>query len=296
MLALLPLALAVDPVRAERGALASMGEVIDGATVTTVVSHPEFERYTLQKGNAEFVVELTMADPVHAGLCTAGGLSIFPRPDLVTGELAQVDVAPWCTRLDEAARSEKIGRIAVAGGDTLVAPPAADGRALPWALGAAAILAMGLAAWRARSAWREALLAGLGALAVRLLCVEPGAFNGAGAQFEKILLAWGELRGSPYGPGYAVASLPATLILGDTPAAVFTSNLVYSCVTVVFLYVLVAREAASRWAGAAAALSLSLAAPALLLSRSEAMHVPGVAMAVLACLLAAEGRRAGGLG
>ncbi|MBM4392950.1 MAG: hypothetical protein FJ090_17630, partial [Deltaproteobacteria bacterium] len=65
MLALLPLALAVDPARAERGTLAAMGEMVDGATVTTVVTHPEFERYTLHKGNAEYLVELTMADPLH---------------------------------------------------------------------------------------------------------------------------------------------------------------------------------------------------------------------------------------
>ncbi len=296
MIALFPLALAVDPVLAERGALAAVGEVVDGATVATVTTHPEFERYTLEKGGGTLVVELTLADPVHSGLCAKDGLALFPRPDLVSGELADIDLAAWCARLGDVASSKQIARIAATPGAPLAATPGPESSTLPWALGLAAILVIGLATWSARSAWRGALLAGLGALAVRLACVEPGTFNGAGAQFEKLLLAWGELRGSPYGPGYAVASLPMRLALADTPDAIFTSNLIYSCITVVFLYVLVLRETSSRWAGAGAAVSLALATPALLLSRSEAMHVPGVAMAVLACLLAAEARRAEKLG
>ncbi len=296
MIALFPLALAADPVTAEQGALAAVGDTIDGATVSSVITHPDFERYTLDKEGATLVVELTLADPVHTGLCAAGGLALFPRPDLVGGELASVDAGAWCARLDDVAGSRKIGRIADSPGAPMLPQPAAESRTLRWALGLAATFGLALGFWAMRAAWRGAVLAGLGALAVRLLAVEPGTFNGAGAQFEKLLLAWGELRGSPYGPGYALASLPSTMILGDTSFAIFTSNLVYSCITVVFVYVLVARESASRWAAGAAALSLSLATPALLLSRSESMHVPGVAMAVLACLLAAETRRAERLG
>ncbi len=296
---------AADPVEVRQGLLAAVGDTLSSTVVTGILRHPEYERYTMRSGDgAAMVAELTLYDGVHQGVCEAGGLVIFPRPELVEGALAPVDLMPWCAALPAAASSGLLGRsgvvLAAAPPEVALPGPVVGDASAPWvsvpdavlvpALRTCGWVAVGVGAWLLRGRALGLLLAAAVALVLRRLAIAPGLFNGAGASFEKLLLALGERGGGPYGPGFAVAMEPGVAILGATPAAVFSTNLGYACATVGLGYALVARETRSRLAGWSAALALALSPPALVLSRSEAMHVSGVFFAVLAVFLAAHSR------
>lgn len=288
MLAFIPVVLAASPVEVDAGLLARVGDHVDGAAVVAVLQHPEFERYTLERDGASLVVELALADPVHAGLCAERGLALYPRPELVTGALAGIDVASWCARLGAAAEAGRIARVAgrpVAGVATpgpLPGSRAEDARPVQ---ALAVVAAACVVAMFARLP--AALGAVMLALVVRLWAVAPGTFNGAGAQFEKLLIALGQMRGAPYGPGYAgIVGCIATDV-----SSVFTINLVLSSITVGIGYMLIHGETGSRWAAWTGALALAVAPPALALSRSEAMHVLAVAAGLAAVALASASRR-----
>lgn len=301
--ACLALVWAVEPVPIDAGLVAHVEDSVGTAVVRRIESHPEYQRYWLEdpEGKA-FVAELTWADGVHHGLCEAHGLVLFPRPELVEGDLAAVTVQSWCDVL-AATKPENVTLVARGHQGPLdpASAPAPSGPTAPrWLtelVAASGLLAAVAFLWTIRREGGKLLAIFVAAAAFRLGTSDAVLWNGGGAAYEKLLLAWGEMRGAPYGGGYTVWMAPAVRLMGGTFAAIAWSNLIYSALTVVAMVRLAMLETprigslAERrrlpWFMAIAAGALPVW---VFLSQSELMHVSGVFFAVTAVVLAAETR------
>ena len=298
-------ALATEPVEIDHGLLANVGAALGSATVVRIEAHPEYERYwLLDESGRSFAAELTRTDGVHQGLCEAQGLVLFPRPELVHGELAPITVEPWCATLAQLTpgqakfvdRKSELAHAARWNGFDSPALIALTSGSWQWASACGAI-ALAALVWTVRKDLSRfaAVVGAAGAL--RMGLADPQIWNGSGAAYEKLLLAWGQMRGAPYGSGFESWMAPAVHLLGANFAAVSVTNLCFSSLTVGLMYRLAVvltpaawspseRARFPFWVGAAAA-TLPVA---VFLSRTEAMHISAVAFGVLAVLLTAEAR------
>lgn len=83
--------------------LVEVGEVLPGAVVARVETHPEYLRVWLRYPNGALVpAEITTSTEGNEGLCAGGGAALYPRDDLAEGPRPADTVAPMlalCTRL-----------------------------------------------------------------------------------------------------------------------------------------------------------------------------------------------------
>jgi hypothetical protein len=299
------------------GALADVGDALDGAVVTRVETHPEYERYWLRQADGrESVAEMvTGAD----GMCEVGDLTLFPRPELGASN-GTVGLQALCARMAErsphlrARRGEGSGEEPIrglggapdgaSGGATeegsgpeseAVALPRSPGPrdvnapVVPSVLHGALLLLVALAIGRARP---DRMLLGVGAaaLAARLLCAPMGIVNGNLAGYEKLVLARGTLAVPPYGEGWGALM---GLVPG-WPDSVFRVDLLLAVLAAPLLAALVRRAAGAR-AGLAAGLLFALLPTHVAVSASETMHVSVLTFelgAVLAADAVVRARRA----
>lgn len=286
-------AFAAEPQEVATGALASVGESVGGAEVTGVEVHPEYERYRLRGAQGgELVLEVVLATPDHEGLCDVDGVTLFPRPELVTGAVARVDGDAWCERL----RAHAPALHAVAGAvDDETTTRADPARVAVGLLAGVTGVLVAAAVWRARAAVDRGLAA-VGVVAVALAAWGwPGRlFNAMGAGYEKLWTGFGEMHASPYGEGYAVTMAPAVALLGETPAAVFGTNLALGVAAAVAMWALVRGEVGAR-AAVAGGLVYATLPVALRLQASEDMGVPVAAYTLAALAAAGRYRRTGDL-
>jgi hypothetical protein len=270
--------------------LAEAGEVLDGAVVTRVELHPEYQRYWLrQPGGGEAVAELTTG---AGGLCEAAGLTIFPRGDL-SGEDGRAGMEPLCRRLTERppqlrARPAEGGPATPTDGPGAPAPGRAEGRPTlepprlrpGTAVLRLALLLIGLLGLRAARLDRTLLLVGATAFLVRLALSPEGLVNGALAGYEKLAAARFDTD-SPNGAGW-----PALMGgLPRWPDSVFGMNLLLSSLAPPLLAALVRRSAGGR-AGLAAGLFFALLPSHIGVARSETLHVSVVTFELIALLAA----------
>lgn len=262
----MPFAFADGPVPVAAGTWCARDEQLGAATVVRVEQHPEFERCWLSAADGGMVAEIVVTDPAHAGQCSGGGHTLFPRPELVEGPVGRIDLAPLCARLTERGG----GAGAAAGGGAVAA-------------GVAGVVALaGLAGLVRRRAGAFAVRAILGLLAAVLL-TSPALFDGGDAGYEKLLVAMGLSHAAGWGPGYAVWMRPAVRLLGATPEAIFTTNLAFAALWPAVLGEVAERLRGPR-AGWATALVAALGPIHLAMAWSESMHVSAGTWGAIAVL------------
>ncbi|MSQ03217.1 MAG: hypothetical protein EXR71_15225 [Myxococcales bacterium] len=282
--------LASEPVEVASGTLGAVGDRLAGAQITRIVRHPEFERYWLVGDSGEMVAELTRDDGVHAGLCSAAGRTLFPRPELVEGKVGRIALEPLCERMTAGVVDVAVAEAVVPEGALEPVAIAQEPRVSRGFVAAMAVAALGLAGWLSRG--RRLLLgaAFVIALIVRVSLTTPALFNGGGAGYEKLRVALGLSRNEGWGIGYALWMQPAVDLYGARAEVIFSTNLVFASAWPALLAWIVDRLAGRREAWAALAVG-SLLPAHLAISRSEAMHVTAVTWATLALVGAVELRR-----
>ncbi len=303
---LLPLVLAAEPVVGV-GALARVGDALPGATVERVDLHPEYERYWLRYGDGALIpAEATRASAGSEGHCTAHDVTLYLREDMGQGQPpeATAPMAALCGRLVEhpptlRPRGGVVSEVAPPTPPPLVAPRRDTARAVLWkplhAVVAGLVLALAVSVRRVgrppREARGDAALVGVLALAAALLG-KPGIFNGGGAAYEKIVLAWGVDVDSPYGDGFGVLYGPVLGLLSRVPGVLFALNDAVAVCAPVLLWGLV-RLHADRRASLTAGIGLAALPLLLRLGPTEVMHVPVTTLSLLALVGAAGFRRGG---
>lgn len=285
------LAIAEDPREVAIGEIAAVGERIGAAHVIRIDAHPEFERYWVGSEKGVLPAELTTADPDHEGLCGARGLVIYPRYELGSGAMDDIDLSPLCDRLANSTAQLR-SRGAVEGAPVAMRADGV-GRGL-MGLGTIGLVAAfcTMRHWRPRAVGIFAA-----ALALRMVLAEPGIFNGGGAAYEKLGIGLGWEWGTPYGPGFAVVMAPFVALLGAVPTTIFAGNLILAAMAPALLYVVVrrfGRVSQSEAPAIAAAFAAAIMPVHVALSRTEAMHV-SVTTLFLAAVAAASAGVAGAL-
>ena len=281
--------------------LASVDEALPGAVVERVEDHPEYQRYhlVLDGGESLQVEIVTLGD--NPGVCSAGGLTVFPRWELLGREIPEAAsrhpaVAALCERLVTAGSTGSTGNtdagppgVEDAGASTQPVLPtlraawdvSAGRRRAFGALGVALVLGLALVAARAA---RHALggVTAVFALSLGLrLAVSPrGAFNGGLASYEKLELAL-HPGASMYGGFWAALMGGAHALFGDDPGVIFGVNLALAAAAPAALWALL--RALGRpnacWIGALALAALPVH---LKLSASEVMHVSLLTLELIA--------------
>jgi len=281
------------------GAHAREGESVGGATVTRVDVHPEYHRIWLQgAGGGTAPVELTTG---QGGLCDVAGVTVYPRPELGDGGAVDLTAAglELCRRLAERPLTlrERGGFVPTASPELGVPPTVPrevpEVRPNPLHVVVLAFLGLGLAlVVRARRAVDGAMLAVTAlALGVRLL-LPGGTWNGAGAAWEKFVLAWGADEGSPYGEGWPALMGPALAWWGRDPETLWALNRLWSAAAAP-LVLAVGRTWLDRRAALAAALLAACWPVHLRLAATEEMSVVLTTLELAA--VAAVARRPDGL-
>lgn len=253
------------------GSLAVEGERLVGATVERVEVHHEYERYWLRYAEGALIpAELTRSTPGHEGLCGAHGLDLYPRAELGEGVVADVTgpMRTLCERLAtrpvrlEARRGEAAepGTVRVDFGDRSLP---VSGGPVDFLVGALGIAMVGLLGIAFRFGQKLVLAERAELALVALVAIlarwggEPGIFNGEGAAYEKITLAWGVDQGSPYGGGFAALFGPALAVLGRAPEHLFALNSGWGALAPILLWIL-ARQVGGRGVAFAAGLLLAV--------------------------------------
>ena len=293
---------------ASASGLAEVGEALPGATVSRVEDHPEYQRYHLALESGESLQVEIVALGDSAGVCSASGLTLFPRWELLGRAIPDEAgrhpaVTALCERLDSAAgdgAGDGAGGAEVDGG-------AGEPASLPtlkaaWdvsparrqafaALGLGLLLSLlAVAAQAGRRALAGAAAVYALSLALRLMVSPRGAFNGGLASYEKLELAL-HPGASMYGGAWAALMGGAHALFGPEPAAVFSVNLALAAAAPAALWALLRALGQPRaaWIGGLALAALPVH---LKLSASEVMHVALltaqlVALAATAALAAA---------
>ena len=311
----LAMAKAADPVEV----LAEVGDALPGAIVERVELHPEYQRYWLRHddGGGIFPAELTRSAVGFEGLCEAHGLALYPREELGEGPRPADPLLPvraLCARLAD----HPVGLRARVGGDpaatlrsTEPVPDPASYRlqlyplhvvVVAW-LCALLVAVVGPArrAWAALGNGEHAELVGVTLLgvAVRFALSPDGIFNGGGAAYEKIVLAWAVDVDSPYGLGYPALLGPILAVFGREPRILFEVVRAWACFAPPLLWI-VARLVAggtrvpARAAALGSGLALALLPVHVGMSATEAMHVPVLTLELLSVAAAAAALRASG--
>ena len=273
------------PAEASSGRLAEPGETLPGGVVVQRLEvHPEYQRAWLRFPNGSLVAAEAVGGA--GGLCEAGGVTLFPRLDRVTGTVPEDPAAPMmalCGRLGD------VSLRAIGG------PPAL--RTGPIVLWFAALLfaACGAMVGVVRGAWNRlaapdrrefAAVCLVGAL-LRLFLSPRTLFNGGLAGYEKLTLSWGTDVGAPYGQAWPAVMGLVQWAFGRTPEVVFGFNLAVAAILPPLVWALARLEFgrdAARWAG----LVMALLPAHIAVSATEMMHVQVVTTEV-AALLAARG-------
>lgn len=297
-------ALASDPAPP----LAAEGERLGGARVERVELHPEYQRYALRFDDGTVLVaEVTFSRLGHEGLCAAGGVTLFPRPELTQGPEpadTRAEVDALCARLvarppSLAARQEHYSPREATRPEQIDLP--VQGPPLLVPLMAVVAVMLGLAGWVAARTLppalralapgerRELALVGVVGLAARLGCSPRGLFNAEGAAYEKLTYAWGLSQSNPYGEGFNALYAVPLWLLGRSPEALFALNVAVSAVLPPLGWALGRRLAGRgdpRTAALATGLVLALLPLAVRLAATELMHVPVATLVGLALVVA----------
>lgn len=265
---MLTLALWTGIATADEGPLV-VGGKLGSATIEAVEEHPEYQRVTVRTGDGPTLWEITTGS---GGLCDHGGLTVYPRPELLDGPAAAApaDHAPLCERLASGALTLR-PRVGPKPASAVVRPaadPLAPERAPhpTWTHALLAVVGL-LALLRirpTRAEWGVAFLA----LLVRLALAPVGITNGELGGYEKLVIGRGALEEPPYGAGWGA-------LMGWVPGwpeGVFDANLTLSTLAAL-LVARIGRSLGGPRAGLAAGVLLALLPVHIGVSRSENMHV-----------------------
>lgn len=283
-----------------------MGEALPGAAVERVEIHPEYERYWLRyPDGATIPAEATRATPGAEGHCTAHDVTLYLREDLGQGTPtdAAAPMAALCARLVEHAPTLRARGEFVPGPSPGLPPapalPRDTGRAVQLGPLHALLVGVGLLAaaglrhlGRLGAADRRALGLTVVAGALAAASAHAGIFNGAGAAYEKIVLAWGVDVDSPYGEGFGVLHGPWMALFGRDPGTLFRTQRLLAAAAPPLLWGLV-RIHADRRAALAAGLGLAGLPLLLRLGATELMHLPLTSFGLLAIVAGSGFRRSG---
>jgi hypothetical protein len=290
---LLSLVFAAPPDPEVPAGLFEVGEPYGAGTVAAVELHAEYQRISVDDGERT-LWEVTTGT---GGICDHGGLTVFPRPELVQGPTGHADPSLLCERLAARPPGLRSREHPAPAPATPAAQPVTRGGSAgeAEAVGATrtswvnllvvAVILLGL--YRARPDRTDLGLALLGLLA-RLLLSPAGIVNGDLGGQEKLLLARATMEDPPYGLGWGA-------LMGFVPAwpdGVFVADLLLA-VLAVPLAGRVARLVAGQDARWPAGLFLAFLPVHLAVSRSETMHVSVTTLEVLSVLAAIGAGRSG---
>lgn len=274
---------------APAGTLAQVGDTLPGAVVESVETHPEYERYFLRYDAGPLVpAEVTPSREGYPGFCRAHGLTLYARVELAEGGVP-ADLAPpmqaLCARLE--ARPPDLREPI---GEATAAPPKRTSPLL--AVGALWVVAAVWAGARAARSlpWeerRELIAVALVGVLARAAWAPTGIWNGAGAAYEKLVLARGALD-NPYGDGWPSLMAPLSALFGDAPGVVFGAVRAWACLAPVAMWV-VARLVGGRPVALAAGLVMAVLPLHVAMSGTEAAHVVVATLELVAVAAALGG-------
>ncbi len=284
------------------GTLTQVGDLLPGARVETVETHPEFERYGLRLDDGRLLqVEAVEKSSRVSGVCGGEGVALQPRWELLSQEAPPGPLHPavqaLCERLPQVSRRFHFTPSSTSSSSSAlprIREPLPQGP-LPWrpfqgvyllllgTLGAV-ILGAGRRQWTLlappdRLAFLGVILTSAG---IRALLSPHRPFNGGGAAWEKLALSSGHQSFHPlYGEGWPSMMGPIQAVFGLHPDVVFNANLALGTLAAPLLWWGLRCQVSLRTA-TFSSLALALFPLHVSLSATEALHVSVVTFEVLA--------------